>query len=207
MSSFSFDACVSEWVMALCQGAALHLPRPGRLMGDELQQHLLEQQITHVTITPALLSGVDLSQTNLPDLKTLLTAGEAVSQAQLAPWVAPHRQIFNAYGPTECTVCATMYPHSPDEAGPPPIGGPLDGVRMYILDAFGQPVPIGVPGELYIGGAQVGRGYLNRPELTEERFLPDPFAETPDARMYKTGDVGNGGKTASSNTLAVTTIR
>src|SRR5262249_56869680 len=95
--------------------------------------------------------------------------------------------LHNPYGPTEAAVDVTAWTCRPG-AAVVPIGRPIDNVRIYILDARMQPVPIGVPGELYIGGVQVGRGYLNRPELTAERFIQDPFRAEPGGRLYKTGD-------------------
>ena len=96
---------------------------------------------------------------------------------------------YNVYGPTECTVDATVAPLRSD-AGPPHIGRPMENKRVYLLDGRGQAVPLGAAGEIYIGGAGVARGYLNRRELTAERFVPDPFSVCTPARMYKTGDLG-----------------
>ena len=102
------------------------------------------------------------------------------------------QHLLNGYGPTETTTFATTYEITSVAEGAPniPIGRPIANTRVYILDGRGQPVPIGVAGELYIGGAGVARGYLKRPELTAERFLADPFAGEPEARMYRTGDLG-----------------
>jgi acyl-CoA synthetase (AMP-forming)/AMP-acid ligase II/aryl carrier-like protein len=98
--------------------------------------------------------------------------------------------LINAYGPTESTICATMHLCTEDYDFSVPIGRPIANTRIYILDAHGRPAPIGVSGEIYIGGESVARGYLNRPELTAQRFLDDPFSAVPNASMYKTGDLG-----------------
>ncbi|MGJ4946753.1 non-ribosomal peptide synthetase, partial [Bradyrhizobium sp. HKCCYLS1011] len=122
--------------------------------------------------------------TSLPDLKTLLVGGEACAAELLRPWL-PGRQVFNAYGPTEASVCTTMF--RCDGNGRPPIGRPLPNTRTYVLDQQLQPVPVGVAGELHIGGAGLARGYLLRPGLTAERFVPNPFAAG--ERLYRTGDL------------------
>src|SRR5262249_41016265 len=102
----------------------------------------------------------------------------------------PRLHIVNGYGPTETTVFSTTYEEIGDRNRNAPIGRPLGNTRIYILDEYFQPVPVGVTGELYIGGAGVARGYLNRPELTAERFVSDPFVAGGVARIYKTGDLG-----------------
>ena len=186
-ASFSFDACISEVLMALCRGALLYIPVEVR-MSEELVQAFDHYGITHATLPPAVLASMR-EKADLKSLRTLITAGEVLTNGLVKRW-AQERQLINAYGPTEATVCATLHECQAEEAGDPPIGRPIANTRVYILDAQGEPVPVGVAGELYIGGAGVARGYLNRPELTAEKFLPDPFAGEPGARMYRTGDLG-----------------
>jgi amino acid adenylation domain-containing protein len=185
-ASFSFDACIFEVLMALCSGAALHVPAPGVLAGAALHHVLREGCITHTLLPPTVLAG--LPDDSLPQLQTLFTGGEAASHALVQRW-ATGRRLINAYGPTEATVCATMHVCDTRHPGSPPIGSPIANTRVYILDVHGQPSPVGVAGEIHIAGIQVARGYLRRPDLTAERFVPDPFGE-PGSRMYKTGDLG-----------------
>ena len=188
-ASFSFDACVSEVMMTLCQGAALYFGPPGKLLvGDTLGEVVAQYGITHATLPPAVLNGV-AEETNFGTLRTLALAGEALPDALASRW-ARGRRLINAYGPTESTVCATAYQYRSGRAGPPPIGRPIANTMVYILDEHKEPVPIGIPGELYIGGVGVARGYLNRAELTAAKFVPDPFAPEAQARMYRTGDLG-----------------
>jgi amino acid adenylation domain-containing protein len=187
-ASFSFDASASEIWMAFGSGAALYLPpEAARQDRHALWDYLASHAITHATLPPALLQhGADLSSFG-PSL-TLILAGEAPS-ATLVRDLAEQGTVLNAYGPTETTVCATAWRGARDFSGEVPIGRPIANTRIYLLDAHGQPVPLGAVGELYIGGAGVARGYLNRPELTAERFVRDPFVGEPDARLYKTGDL------------------
>ncbi|MEJ2020192.1 MAG: amino acid adenylation domain-containing protein, partial [Maritimibacter sp.] len=188
-ASFSFDACAFEVVMALCNGGSLHLlASRERLSGESLVRTLSEQGITHATLTPAVLAQMSASP-SLERLSTLVVAGDAVSHALVKVW-APGRCFINAYGPTEASIWATMHKCGSDDGKRPPIGRPISNTRVYILDASGSPVPLGVTGELCIGGAGVARGYLNRPDLTGERFSADPFSGDPGARLYRTGDLG-----------------
>ncbi|MES2940630.1 MAG: non-ribosomal peptide synthase/polyketide synthase, partial [Pseudomonadota bacterium] len=194
-ASISFDACVWETVMALCHGAALHLPDADTaLVGPALVEMVRTHRITHATLPPAVLTGLGDDPADddaLASLRTLIVAGEAPTTALVRRW-APGRLFINAYGPTETTVCATMHvcdPADPIDTGVPPIGRPIANTRVYLLDANRQPVPVGVPGELYVGGASVARGYLNQPELTAQRFPADPFDARHGGRMYRTGDL------------------
>ncbi|MDC9594349.1 non-ribosomal peptide synthetase, partial [Xenorhabdus sp. IM139775] len=186
-ASNSFDACIWECAMAFVAGARLYLAKRADLLpGEILSGYLAAHAISHVLLSPTALAAMDA----LPDtLHTLLVGGEACPPTLVKRW-AQGRQMLNAYGPTEITVCATLYPCDRQKEKTPPIGRPIANTRIYILDGHGQPVPIGVSGEIYIAGAGVARGYLNRPTLTAERFLRDPFSADPDARMYKTGDLG-----------------
>ncbi|MFD8083562.1 amino acid adenylation domain-containing protein [Kitasatospora sp. NPDC059722] len=187
LASPGFDAAVYEWANALLAGAALVLPPADARSGEPLARVLAERGVTHAVITPAVLATLPArSAADLGGLAVLVVAGEALPGELVARW-APGRELINAYGPTETTVCATASePLRPD--GGAPIGRPLDGTRVYVLDAGLRPVPAGVAGELYVAGAQVARGYLGRPGLTASRFLPDPFAG-PGERMYRTGDL------------------
>ncbi len=187
-AAFSFDASVLELVLSLCHGASLHLaPREALLPVEPLARTLREQRITHVLLPPSVLAALAGESLGGPEL-TLISGGEALPASLARRWAAQHR-LFNAYGPTEITVAATVHACSPEDAVVP-IGRPLANTRVYILDAQGQPVPVGVVGELYVGGAGVARGYHAREALTSERFLPDPFSAASGARMYRTGDLG-----------------
>src|SRR5882757_8368618 len=135
--------------------------------------------------TPVLEFALTRGVTNT-QLRTLLIGGDRLSHLPLQP--LPFT-LVNNYGPTETTVVASSGQLTVSTAVLH-IGRPIANTQIYILDAQGEPVPVGVAGELYIGGTGVARGYLNRPELTEERFLKNPFVEEPGARMYRTGDLG-----------------
>jgi len=184
--SLSFDGSVTELVMALLSGATMVMgTRDSLLPGPSLIQLLRDFEIATVALLPSVLAVLPANE--LPALRTVIAAGEACSRELVAKWSAG-RRFFNGYGPTECTVCTTMV-ECTDSKEAPPIGRPLPNTQVYILDAQQQLVPIGVPGELYIGGVGVTRGYLNRPELTAERFIPHPFSNDSASRLYKTGDL------------------
>jgi amino acid adenylation domain-containing protein len=209
-SSLSFDASVWETFMALANGATLCLARQEVLAsGMDLVRLLRQEKITHATLPPSVLRvmpgdnqlagalpGGAAAPTptaapkpqELPDLKTVIAAGEACSVDLVARW-APGREFYNAYGPTETTVCASMHLCDASSPEPPPIGRAIGNFKLYVLDRNKQPTPVGVPGELYIGGIGLARGYLNRPELTADRFVPDPFSKRAGARLYRTGDL------------------
>lgn len=203
-ASISFDICVEEIYPTWHAGGTV-------VFRDETQGHSVHEflewaareGITVFDIPTAfwneLVRGLTASGGGLPDsLRLTVVGGEKASRAMLEAWDrlpgAEHVAWLNTYGPTETTVTATVYqPPQFSPAGPsaadPPIGRPIDNVRLYVLDRHLKPLPIGVPGELYIGGAGVAKGYLRRPELTAAAFLPDPFAGDPEARMYRTGDL------------------
>src|SRR4028119_515746 len=185
-ASLSFDVATSDWVIALCSGATLCIASNNALLaGSGLIEVLRDRAITHIEL-PAAVLGV-LPKEELPTLGTIIVGGEAVWADLVAKW-SSGRRFFNAYGPTESTVCATIAECS-DSSESPPIGRPIANIQVYILDAQLQPVPIGIPGELYIGGAGLARGYLNQPELTAYRFILNPFTNEQGARLYKTGDL------------------
>ena len=186
-ASLSFDASVWETVMALLNGAALILvDRTILASGDLLTQKMKEAKITTVTLPPSVLAV--FPEVDLPDLKTIVTAGEKCPADLVKKW-QPGRQFVNAYGPTETTVCASMYETNAEEDRDPPIGRPIGNFELYILDRNLLPVPVGVAGELCVGGVGLARGYLNRPDLTAEKFIPDPFSNRLGDRLYRTGDL------------------
>ncbi len=184
VAGFGFDAMAWEIWPALCVGATLHLP-PAEV-GNEQLDALLDwwlAQPLQVAFLPTPVAEYAFShQLRHPTLRTLLIGGDRLSQFSRDPGFA----VVNNYGPTETTVVASSGLMT--VGGVLHIGRPIANARLYVLDERRQPVPLGVPGELYVGGAGVARGYLNRPELTAERFLADPFSEQPEARMYQTGD-------------------
>ncbi|HCY85951.1 MAG TPA: non-ribosomal peptide synthetase, partial [Desulfobacteraceae bacterium] len=191
-ASMSFDASISEIAMALCAGAALCLASKAELMpGAALEETLVRHAITHVTLPPTALAV--MRPETLFALSTIVVAGEACPPELARLW-SKGRVFINAYGPTESTVCASgmRYEGSPLQTGRLPIGRPIANTQLYILDRHLQPVPVGVPGELHIGGVGLAKGYLNRPDLTDEKFIPNPFATDDigeDSRIYKTGDL------------------
>ncbi|WP_230882206.1 non-ribosomal peptide synthetase [Planomonospora sp. ID91781] len=182
-ASIGFDGAVLEWLMAFSAGAALVLAPPDVYGGEPLGRFLADARITHAFVTPAALETVP--EAPLPDLRTLLVGGEACRPELVRRW-APGRRMVNVYGPTETTVVVTTSDPltSPDDT---PIGRPVLGARLHVLDAALRPVPPGTAGELHVSGPAVARGYLGRPGLTAERFVADPF--TPGGRMYRTGDL------------------
>jgi len=186
-SSISFDASVWEIFSTLFAGATLCLgTKEEMLPGAGLITLLSAQAISIVTLPPSVLAVLPSEGWTPPE--KIIVAGERCSPELPARW-SDMSKFYNAYGPTEVTVCATLTRCEGKYVSPPPIGRPLPNTQCYILDQHLNPVPVGVKGELYVGGAGVGRGYLNRPELTLEKFIPDPFAVPAGGRLYRTGDL------------------
>jgi nonribosomal peptide synthetase DhbF len=181
--SLSFDMSLLELLSALPAGAALVLTELGLVAGEALADELSALEVSHAVVAPAALAGAVPGR--LPGLECLVVGGEACPGELVAAW-SSGRRMFNAYGPTETTVCTTMSGQLSGD-GAPPIGGPIWNVRAYVLDGRLQVVPRGVAGELYLAGAGLARGYLNRRGLTAERFVACPFAAG--ERMYRTGDL------------------
>jgi amino acid adenylation domain-containing protein len=195
-SSLGFDLTVTSLVLPLVTGGrVVLLPEEERVeaLGAALLAH---RDFSLVKLTPTHL-GV-LGQQFPPEqaagrTRALVVGGEALTWAHVAPWRAhaPGTRILNEYGPTETVVGCCVYelPVDAPAEGVIPMGRPIANTRLYVLDPRGRLVPVGVTGELYIGGEGVARGYLDQPELTAERFVADPFSAEPGARLYRTGDL------------------
>ncbi|MFJ4474305.1 non-ribosomal peptide synthase/polyketide synthase [Streptomyces xanthochromogenes] len=191
-ASPSFDASVLELCTSLLSGAALITGEEGPLIGDRLAEVLAVRRISHTLIPPAALATVPVEKAaELPDLRTLIVGAEACPAHLVATW-APGRRMINSYGPTEATVVASWTGPLAPGAGTPSIGRPSGSTRLLVLDTALRPVPPGITGELYVAGPGLARGYLGRPGLTAQRFLPDPFG-LPGERMYRTGDLARWG--------------
>nr|WP_020699833.1 non-ribosomal peptide synthetase [Pseudomonas fuscovaginae] len=193
---FGFDVSVWEFFLPLLAGAELVMARPGgHQEPDYLAQVMRDARITLLHFVPSMLDVFleHRSARDFPDLRRVLCSGEALPRSlqrrfeeQLAGI-----ELHNLYGPTEAAIDVTAWQCRPGDPGESvPIGRPIANIQMYVLDALGQVQPLGVAGELHIGGIGVARGYLNLPELSAERFIADPFSNDPQARLYKTGDLG-----------------
>ena len=198
VTTLAADLAYTSVFPALSTGGHLHvvgheLVADAAALADYFERH----QIDCVKIVPSLMTALLAS----PEAARLLPRRVLVLGGETSAWglvervrtLAPSREVFNHYGPTESTVGVLTYRVGEGAARPDsptvPLGAPLERVRAYVLDARMQPVPTGLAGELYLGGAGLARGYLNRPALTAERFVPDPFSGEPGARLYKTGDL------------------
>ena len=191
---FSFDVSVWEFFWPLLTGATLVMARPGGHRDPAYLVNLIaEQEITTLHFVPSMLS-IFLESAGLErcrSVRQVFASGEALPfELQQRFFERLGAELHNLYGPTEAAVDVTYWPCRPNsERSIVPIGQPIANTQIYILDGNLQPVPIGVSGELHIGGIGLARGYLNRPDLTAEKFIPDPFSNSPGARLYKTGDL------------------
>ena len=194
-AAFSFDASVQQWLLLLA-GASLYLiPERLRSDGAGLLQYLREQEVEILDCTPSqlrVLLGHGLLDGSGRGPQRLLVAGEAIDSGmweQLAGQ-GEGKKIYNIYGPTECCVDASAYEVGAGGWGRPVIGKPLGNYQLYVLDEWQQAVPIGVRGELYLGGVGLARGYRSAAGLTAEKFVPNAFSQEAGTRLYRTGDVG-----------------
>ncbi|SFG85800.1 amino acid adenylation domain-containing protein [Pseudomonas syringae] len=195
VSSYSFDLTQKNILGPLLVGGTLHLAREA-FIPEVLLKQIQRERITHINLSPSafntLIDANDSRQ--LDSIRRVVLGGEPIQAARLEMLPEPRPEFINSYGPTECSDVVAWHRLVDDidcyRSSVFPIGRPIANTRIYLLDTHGQPVPIGVSGEIYIGGAGVARGYLNLPELTAERFLDDPFSAEPAARMYKSGDLG-----------------
>ncbi|WP_407170698.1 amino acid adenylation domain-containing protein [Bradyrhizobium sp. ORS 111] len=199
--SSSFDFSVWEiWGCLLTGGRLVIVPYLVTRSPQDFYNLLSDERVTVLNQTPAafyqLIQVEESGETKPLSLRYVIFGGEALNFASLRPWLGRHGdrrpQLINMYGITETTVHVTYRLLNADDIaseGRSLIGTPIPDLRLYVLDANRRPVPPGVTGEIYVGGAGVASGYLNKPDLTAERFIADPFAGTPDARMYKSGDL------------------
>ncbi|MBW8310151.1 MAG: amino acid adenylation domain-containing protein, partial [Candidatus Paracaedibacteraceae bacterium] len=201
-SSYGFDASVSEIFTTILKGGSLFLLDKETILNNDLFVNFFDKNaIDLATFPPSFLQN--LSHDQLPSLKTLILAGESSLSHVIELW-SKDRRLVNAYGPTEGTICSSTFLYQKGYSTSV-IGRPISNTQIYILDEQLNPVPIGVSGEIYIGGVGLARGYLNRPDLTAERFIPNPFVDdinihqgldprdyslSPESlRLYRTGDL------------------
>jgi amino acid adenylation domain-containing protein len=193
---FSFDVSVWEFFWTLTSGARLIMARPEGHGDPAYLRDLIEAAgVSTLHFVPSMLQAflAQHRQERCPSIRHIVCSGEELPAGLQNDCLRllPQARLSNLYGPTECAVDVTSWECAVDpECRRVPIGRPIANTQIYILDAHLEPVPVGAQGEIYIGGVGVGRGYWKRPELTAERFLPDPFARDPQARMYRTGDLG-----------------
>ena len=195
LSSFTFDSSLAGIFWTLSVGGVLVLPPDqSRWELDSLSRLVEKHNVSHLLCVPSLYKTLVESSPSerLASLKVAIVAGESCPATLVKDHFSrlPRAALYNEYGPTEATVWCSVYRCKPrDESNRVPIGRPIANTQLYVLDSHMQVVPVGVPGELHVGGAGVTGGYLNRPDLTAERFVPNPFDRTPGAHLYKTGDL------------------
>ncbi|MGW6724319.1 amino acid adenylation domain-containing protein [Nocardia sp. NPDC055029] len=188
LSSPSFDFSLMEMLFTFTAGATLVVVPPTVFGGDELADLVRREQVSHLLITPGALESVD--STAVDSVRVVVTGGDKLGPELVDRWASAGRSVFNAYGPTEATVMVTTGEMAAGE--PVTLGSVIPGVAAFVLDARLRPVPAGVVGELYLAGPALAQGYLDRPALTTERFVANPFgadAGAPGGRLYRTGDL------------------
>ena len=184
-SSFSFDASIEQIYLAVLNGATIHITTKEELLDIELlQKMLVKNEITHIHAVPSFLKEIPF--TDKTKLKRIISGGDVFEQEIVANWEQSGIRIINEYGPTETTVTSIQRDITNTISNNNNIGKPLGNTLCYVVDQHSKIVPVGVPGELWIGGKGVARGYLNREELTNEKFINNPFEE---GKVYKTGDL------------------
>ncbi|HEX6076507.1 MAG TPA: amino acid adenylation domain-containing protein [Micromonosporaceae bacterium] len=185
----AFDVSVSDFFTTFTAGATVvGAPRDTLHDPDKLQALMSDERVSFIDIPPTVLRLLDPEP--LTDLRSLFIGMEPFPAELVNRWQRPGREFHNGYGPTEVTITCVDYKCPPEDLDTaPPIGQAMANHRAYVLDRNLRPVPIGVPGELYMAGAGLAHGYLGRPDLTAEKFLPDPFSDQPGERMYATGDL------------------
>lgn len=196
LSSFGFDSSIAGIFHTLTTGGTLVIPPADEFhwTPEELAKLVVENEISHVLTFPSLYGDLleHADGSKLASLRSVIVAGEACSRSLVDSHyrILPQASLFNEYGPTEATVWASVHECEPGGGeAVVPIGRPIANTKLYLLDGSRQPAPIGIPGELYIGGDGVARGYRNRPELTDANFVPNPFAPRSSSRLYRTGDL------------------
>ena len=191
--SLAFDGSVTGIFWTLLQGGELIIPsETAHRDPTELAALIEHHRISHIVWVPSLYHAVlgEALSAQLESLRVIVTAGESLplELVRRHHQLLPHAVLYNEYGPTEATVWCSVYQTTREEAGARvPIGKPIDHMQLYVLDPSLQPMPIGVPGELYIAGECLARGYVNHPQLTQERFIANPYV--PGTRLYRTGDL------------------
>jgi amino acid adenylation domain-containing protein/thioester reductase-like protein len=201
LASLGFDTSLEQIFVALLSGATLMLPPPDILAPTDLLGYLAEKQVTVMDLTPAywhqLLAIAIPGDKRLNDVRLMITGGDMADwgDCQAALRAASGARMVNAYGLTETTITSALFDVSgemarPQPGSPVPVGKPTPHAQVLVLDENLDTVPTGALGEIYIGGSGVARGYLGRPALTAERFLPNPHSAVPGSRMYRTGDLG-----------------
>ncbi|KIN31510.1 Long-chain-fatty-acid--CoA ligase [Bacillus subtilis] len=187
-AALGFDVSIFDIFAALTTGATLCLANENeRKSPEQLTRLMKNKEITVAELPPALLPLLDPN--NFPDLRLISVGGEMFSGELVSKWTVNGRRFMNGYGPTETTVAVTLYECEGEWSKNPPIGKPIHNVNAYVLNSHLEPVPVGVPGELYIGGNCLARGYLNKEDMTRKNFVNNPFSEKDPNRLYKTGDL------------------